>query len=108
MDLNSQEYPPNARRILNEIMMLLFTPEAAMGASITADRAGALVAQFANAAKSDVSLVKSLLSILVNHLESLENRIEQREIEESNREFKAMLEAQEKRQRTMESIRVSD
>lgn len=104
MTQNVQDYPPNARRILNEITMLLFTPEAAIGGSISTDQVGALVAQFANAAKSDVTAVKCLLSKLLGQLETLESRIELREIGEANRAFKAALEAQEERLRTMGPI----
>lgn len=97
----SQDYPPNARRILNEIMRLLFAPEAAIGESISTDQVGALMAQFTNAAKSDVTTVKCLLSKLLEQVETLESQIELREIEEANRVFKVALEAQEKRLRAM-------
>ncbi|SMP51845.1 hypothetical protein [Noviherbaspirillum suwonense] len=99
-----KDFSPNARRILNEIMTLLFAPEAAIGGSISNDQIGALIAQFGNAAKSEVTTVKCLLSKLLGQLETLESQIELREIEEAKRVFKAALEAQEKRLRTMRPI----
>jgi hypothetical protein len=107
MTQKSQDYPPNGRRMLNEIMMLLFTPEAAIENRISTERVGALVAQFESAAKSDVSIVKSLLSKLVGQLEIVENRIELREIGESQRAFNAMLEAEDKRRHAREAIRAA-
>ena len=100
----SQDYPPNARYILNKIMELLFTPEAAISQSISTDKICALIAQFANAAKSDVTLVKCLLSQLVDQIEALETQIDLREIEKANRVFKVALKAQEERLRTMRPI----
>ena len=104
MTQNVQDYPPNARRILNEIMMLLFTPEAVIGGSISTDQVGTLIAQFLNAAKSDVTTVKCLLSKLLVQLETLESQIELRETEEANRAFQVALKAQEERLHSMRPI----
>lgn len=99
------DYPPSARCILNEIMRLLFAPEAATSEGVSANRVGALVDQFASATKSDITTVRSLLSKIVGRLEIVEKRIEQREIEESERRFEAMLVADKKRRRAKEPIR---
>ena len=99
-----QDYPPSARHILNEIMQLLFTPEAAIGESISSDQVGAVVAQFSKAAKSDVTTVKYLLNKLINQFDKLESQIELREIENADRMFKVALKAQEERLRTMQPI----
>lgn len=107
MAQESQDYPPNARRILNEIMTLLFAPEAVIYKGVPSARITALTAQFERASKQDVTTVKSLLSELVGQLEMMENRIELREIEESERAFQARLEAQEERHRAMEPIRAA-
>ena len=99
-----QDYPPNARRILNEIMTLMFAPEAAIGQSIPNDQVSVLIAQFANAAKSDVTTVKCLLSRLLAQFEKLESQIESREVEEASRAFKFALKAQDQHLRTLRPI----
>jgi hypothetical protein len=100
------DYPPNARSILNEIMTLFFAPEAAVGESISTTQISASLAEFANAAKSDVATVKCLLSKLLGQIEALESQIELREIEEADRAFKVALKAQEERLRTLRPVQV--
>lgn len=96
----SYRYPPSTRRILNEIMLLLFVPEAAFYRGISTERVRALISQFDSAAKSDIFIVKSLLSELVDQLAIVENRIELREDEEAKQVFQARLEAEIERRRT--------
>lgn len=99
-----QEYPPNARHILNEIMKLMFAPEAATGESISSHKVGTLATMFSNAAKSDVATVNCFLRKLLEQFETLENQMELRDIEDANREFKLALKAQEERLRTMQPV----
>lgn len=100
-----QECSPNARRILNEIMVFLFSPEAVTSKGIAPDQVSIVLAQFSKAPKSEVATVKSLLSNIVNELETLEKQIELREIEESAQSFKVRSKAQEAQMRTKEFAR---
>ena len=99
-----QELSPNAR-ILNEIMVFLFTPEAATSKGVAPDQISAVLAQFSNAPKLEVQTVKRLLSKFVDELDKLERQIELREIEDSAQSFKVRLKAQEARMRTKEFTR---
>lgn len=104
MTQKSETYPPNARRILNEIMTIIFIPEAAIGESIPSEQVSASIGQFANADKSEVAIVKNLLSRLLDQVEKLEHQIELREVDEADRAFQSTLKAQEERLRTMRSL----
>ena len=105
MGQNLHEYSPNARRILDEIMIFLFAPETTTGRGIALDEVSAFVAQFNSAAKSEVTTVKCLISNFIGELEALEKQIELREIEESEQSFKIKLKTQEERLRRMEFAR---
>jgi hypothetical protein len=105
MSQELSEYSPNARRILDEIMIFLFAPEATMGKGIALDEVSTFIGQFSKAAKSEVTTVKCLLSNFSSELEALERQIELREIEESEYLFKARLKAQEEQLRMWEFTR---
>lgn len=100
----SQTYPPNARRMLNEIVVLLFNPEATDSTRITPERVSALVSRFEDASTPDIAKVKSLLNKLVNEIERLETRIELRKMEESRLAHEAMTKSREERRRALEPI----
>jgi hypothetical protein len=105
MARQSQDYPPNTRRMLNEIVVLLFAREAADSKGISPERIGALVAQFEGASTLDIAAVKSLLSRLVSELEKVESRIEIREMEESQRAYGMWAKADEERRRALVQVR---
>lgn len=98
------DYPPNARRMLNEIIVLLFTPDVTNFPRISLERISSLVATFENANMSDVTKVKSLLSKVVSELERVETKAEVRKMEESQRAFEAFRNAAEARRLALEPI----
>ena len=100
----SQTYPPSARCMLNEIVVLLFNPEATDSTRITPERVSALVSRFEDASTPDITKVKSLLSTLVNEIERLETRIELRKMEESRLAHEAMTKSREERRRALQPI----
>jgi hypothetical protein len=82
----------------------MFAPEAATGESISSLKVGTLATMFSNAAKSDVATVNCLLRKLLDQLETLENQIELRDIEHSDREFNVALKAQKEHLRTIQPM----
>lgn len=100
-----RDCPPNARSILNEIMVLFFAREAADSKGISPERLSALAAQFEGASTLHIATVKTLLSRLVGELEKVESRIEIREMKESEFAYRAMVEAEEERRRALVPIR---
>ena len=84
MTYESQGYPPSARYMLNEIVILLFNPEATDSTRISPEQVSALLSKFEDASTSDITTVKSILSKLVSEIERLETRIELRKMELSN------------------------
>ena len=100
-----RDYPPSTRCMLNQIVVLLFAPEAADSKGISPERLGALVAPFEDASTSDITTVKSLLSRLVGELEKVESRIEIRKMEESQRASDMRAKDDEERRRAKALIR---
>lgn len=105
MNRERQDYRPNARSMLNEIVVLLFAREAADSKGISPERLDALVARFGDASALDFATVKSLLSRLVGELEKVESRIELRNMEESQRAFDMKVKVEEERRRAMVPMR---
>lgn len=101
MTPESHPYPPSARRVLNQIIVLLFTPEAPHLRPVALEGFGALIAKFEDASMSDVTSVKSLLSTVVGELEKVETRIELRNMEESQRQYEAMVKDDKERRRAL-------
>ncbi len=76
MSLNSHSTPPNLRRILNRVALLISTPEAAKWEGVSDDSISALLIDCENASKTDIEIANSLFSRLANKLEELESRLQ--------------------------------